>query len=354
MLVISSPFLKAVCGFTKSADNSLLIIADSFSPPITTKTLVEDFVLNVTPPVQTLQAGVKTSFSITATAIGGFSRPITLAYSLSQPVDGITLNLSENPLTIGKETILTVETSFSTPPGSYEIFFSGVSLQTVRNAKAVITVNASNGQDFALTVGPASQTILQGATATFNLIVMGLNGFNQSVNLLSDIIPDNDKLTINFTSSSLLPDQSTTVKISTVTDTPALNYTIVLSANANGIVHKIPVVLTIQPLNTASGPISFNPSTLVLQRGQSIDIIATISRSNELQGAVTLSVDQLVLKPLKIKITPFTTPLTNDTSIKFTVTAKRKARIGSTTIVFNAQDEQGKNATAKLILTVNE
>ncbi|MFC5489852.1 hypothetical protein ACFPK6_11555 [Dokdonella soli] len=103
-----------------------------------------DFTLAATPASQSVVAGARTTYTVTITRSGGFTAGVT--FSASGVPTGATASFSPNPATATSST-LTVQTSSSTPAGSYPITITGTggTLTHTASVTLVVTAGQCNG-----------------------------------------------------------------------------------------------------------------------------------------------------------------------------------------------------------------
>ncbi len=84
-----------------------------------------DFSIKVTPPQRSIYPGEETFYTVEVRSIGGFSDPVEL--SVEGLPQGATGQFEQNPITPTGETKLRIETSPTTPVGSYQLTVTGTS-----------------------------------------------------------------------------------------------------------------------------------------------------------------------------------------------------------------------------------
>lgn len=97
--------------------------------------------------------------------------------------------------------------------------------------------------DFALSVTPATASIVAGSSTQFIVADVASNGFTGSLQLSSS--PSIPGLNITFASNPLSHDSQTTMTVTTTGSTPAQDYTITVTAVSGSIVHQKSIVLTV-------------------------------------------------------------------------------------------------------------
>ncbi len=138
-----------------------------------------DFSLVLQPASQTINAGSSTSFTISAQAINGFTAPINLNATVSPSNSNINNVITSPIISPGNTTGITVNTSASTPEGTYNITLTGMSNQITRTANVMLKVIGA--PDFAVSFEPSTITITRGQSAQLTFNVRRSGGFTGSV-----------------------------------------------------------------------------------------------------------------------------------------------------------------------------
>lgn len=96
--------------------------------------------------------------------------------------------------------------------------------------------------------------------------------------------------------------------------------------------------------------LALDPRTLTVTKGESGSFDVTISRSGGFEGRVTVLAPDT--KAIKVKLKPAQSPTTGD-SVTITFKVKRKAPAGTYDLTFTGRDEDGRERTATLALTIS-
>ena len=133
-----------------------------------------NFSIAVSPGSQTITAGSSATYTVSASALNGFSGDVTL--SSSNLPSGISETFSPNPIAAGASSTMTIDSTSSTAPGAYSLTVNGTSgsLSHVASPSPVIMVNAATSQTISFGTIP-TQTVgtplTLSATATSDLTV---------------------------------------------------------------------------------------------------------------------------------------------------------------------------------------
>jgi subtilisin-like proprotein convertase family protein len=108
------------------------------NPPAT-----PDFTLSATPASQTVTAGGSTSYTVSNTALNGFTGSVTL--SASPAISGVSYSFSPNPQAAGGSSTLSVTTTTAATTGTHTVTITGTSGALVHTANVTLVINAAGG-----------------------------------------------------------------------------------------------------------------------------------------------------------------------------------------------------------------
>jgi trimeric autotransporter adhesin len=219
-----------------------------------------DFSLAVTPASQTVPNSTgSTTYTVTPTALNGFSGSVMLAVS-GLPT-GATGTFSPNPVAVGQSPItstLTVTTS-TAPPGTYTLTITGTSGSLQHTATTMLVVTASASPDFSLSAMPGSQTVSAGANTTYTVNAGALNGFTGTVALTLGGLPTG--ATGTFKPTSIAAGTPSTLTVTTSASTPAGTSTLTITGMSGTLVHTATVQLVV---NQVLASINVTPASAIL------------------------------------------------------------------------------------------
>ncbi len=224
------------------------------------------FSLQMTPALQSVQAGGTVTFTVHVIPHFGFSDWVQLSASGGPAGSSITLTPpSVNPAAATKpEATLTVQIPGWAPPGNYLITVVGQSGQLLDSASAWIMVQPQPGQpeqppagaegDFYLIVSPKEQSTTQGVAATFEVYVQPVGDFQEDVDLFLVNPPQGSKFIVH--GSPVHPGSAAHVRVLPTEGTPPGTYELMLIAAGGGIHRSTSAFLNVESKSAAGTPTS--------------------------------------------------------------------------------------------------
>jgi len=137
-----------------------------------------DFTIGASPSTQTVTKGTAAGYTVSVSALNGFSGAVTL--SATGVPSGVTF--SPNPISTSGSSTMTVATS-SLNPGTYQLTVTGQSGSTTHSVGVTLVVQAAATGDFAISVSPSTASIGRNSTTTYTVTITPQNGFAGAVNL---------------------------------------------------------------------------------------------------------------------------------------------------------------------------
>jgi uncharacterized membrane protein len=289
----------------------------SHSIPLTLTVIAPDFTISASPSSNTVLPGGCVSYTVTTTALNGFTGTISLSQSGAPSGSSATFN----PLTIagaGSST-LTVCTSSSTPAGSYTITITGISGSVNHSTPVILTV-----QDFSILGSPSSQTVTPGTGTSYTVSTTALNGFTGVISLSVSGFPSGASATFNPTSIS--GTGSSTLTVTTSSSTPGGTYPLTITGTSGTVSHTTTVTLVVAAPDFT---ISATPSSLNVTRGTNGTYTVNIGAVSGFSGTVSLSVTGL---PTRTSATFTPTSVTGSGTSAMKVTVQSNATRGTYTL----------------------
>lgn len=210
-----------------------------------------DFTLTATPTSQSVVPGGSVTYNVavgsSASACGS---PVSVSLVVSSPPpQGVmwTLNPSsgQTPFT----STLQVQTSTTTPNGTYTISVIGSSSSLVHTATVTLVTLVAVTPAFTLSVAPSSlfvptqPTSQPGRTNTTTILVQSLNGFNNAVSLTASGNPNGMSLAYSLPSVTPPPNGQAMSVLTIVTPCSVSpgSYAITVQGNGGGIVRQVTI-----------------------------------------------------------------------------------------------------------------
>ncbi len=287
-----------------------------------------DFSLAVTPASRTTAPGGTVDFTVSTSAVGGFTGDVALS------LGGLTAaqaTWSFAPAVIAGgagASQLTLATDGAIAPGTYTLSITATSGSLTHSTAATLVV-----PDFSLSVSPATRTTTPGTAVTYSVSVGAVNGFAGTVSLgLSGLAQG----TWTFAPSSITGAGTATL---TVTPTAAGTYSLTVTGTSGSIVHTRTVTLVVSA--PADFGVSVTPASATVVAGKNVSYTVSVSSIGSFAGSVSLSVAGLpalttasfsanpVTAPRSVTMTVRTTRLTPRGTFTITVTGRSGSLVHS-------------------------
>ena len=268
---------------TITGTSSNLVHSTSLSLVVTAA--VPDFTLTVTAPSNIVVQGAGMSYTVTVSALYGFTAKTDL--SVSGLPAGAGYNF--NPASVaGRGTsTLTITTSTSTPMGLYPLTITGTSDTLLRSA--TVTLSVMPVPDFTLTAAPSSSTVIQGYGTSYTAKVSALYGFAANVGLSLSGLPAGAAYSFDF--PSVAGSGTSILAITTASSTPAGTYSLTITATSGRLVHSTAVSLVVLPLPDFT--VTATPSSRIVGRGGATRYNITVTPVGGFNAGVDLSISGL-------------------------------------------------------------
>jgi hypothetical protein len=200
-----------------------------------------DFSITVSPLDQTLVPGASVTYNVAVNLAVGTAQGIAL--SVPDAPGGVTVAFSQTLGSPPFASTLTVSASPSASPGKYALTVTGIGGGKSHTAPVALIIEQS--PDFRIDVNPASQTAVQGLTASYAVNVVGLNGFNSQISLTVAGLPTG----VNgvFSVPSSFPDYSSTLTVTIPINSQTGSFTLTITGSGGGITRVSNVVLLVNP-----------------------------------------------------------------------------------------------------------
>ena len=203
-----------------------------------------DFSLSASPFSQTVIQGRSATYTVTVTPLNGYNKTVNLSVSSGCPT-GSTCSVS--PSSVGppyNSATLTVQTSSTTPGGTYSITIKGTDGTLTHTTSVSLTVVVP---DFSISSNPTSTSVKRGGTATYTETLTSVNTFSGMVTLSASGCPSGS--TCSFSPNPVMVPSGGTGKstftVATKSTTPIGTYTITLTGTSGSLKHSITVQLRV-------------------------------------------------------------------------------------------------------------
>lgn len=136
--------------------------------------------------------------------------------------------------------------------------------------------------DFNLSLTPMTQMVSAGASASINIGIQGIGGFNQPVNLSASLAPANSGIDLSLSRNSILPSSNATLTVTTASETLSGTFNIVVRGEAGQIVRTQSV--TVDVLGKNSPPAIAAITDKVVKAGERLTVPVSTSDQNGSDG----------------------------------------------------------------------
>jgi uncharacterized membrane protein len=241
-----------------------------------------DFSLAAAPSSQSVNQGATATYTVTQTALGGYTGTATL--SVSGLPTGATSTFTPGSLTGSGTSSLVITTSAATPTGSYSLTITGTDGVLTHTTSVTLVVTTP---DFSLIATPSLQTIVAGDTAHYTATVGALNGYTGTVSFSVSGLPAGASPV--FTPASITGSGSSALAIATtIGTTPNGTYPLVISATDGVLMHSANVTLVVTDFGISASP---SPQTIV--QGNAANYSVALTVNSGFTGSVNFSVTGL-------------------------------------------------------------
>jgi serine protease AprX len=196
-----------------------------------------DFTVSASPSALTINAGSSATTTITVTAIGGFTNPVTITAATptdwTAPTPIILTPTASTPLII---------TAPSSANGQSQVVITATDGITTKTTTLTVQVIKP---DYSLTANPTSLTIRQGSSGTSRITVNAINNYQGAVTLSASGTPTG--MTASFSKNPVQQSSYATMTLTTAKTTAQGTYTITIAGtDANGLLHATQVIVTVR------------------------------------------------------------------------------------------------------------
>src|SRR6185369_4584239 len=270
--------VATVAGQTGSAVITVSTTDGLWSNSQTFNVIVPDFTVASSAP-QTANAGDSAAYTVDVGSLGGFSDAVALSATGLPP--GATATFTPASVTGAGSSALSINTSTSTPAGTYNITIAGTSGNLTRSTTVTLDV-----MDFAVSAIPSSQAVIVGNSISYTASVVASNGFSGTVAWTISGLPAG--AAADFSPANVNGSGDSVLSVSTALNTPSGIYPLTLTGTSGGLSHSTSVTLVVSDFSVIA-----TPSSQTVTVGNSATYTANAVATNGFGGTVTWTVSGL-------------------------------------------------------------
>ncbi len=287
----------------------------SLSHSATITYTVQDFTINGSPASVTVNVGAAGTSTITITGLNGFAGVVSITTNST--------SCTISPTSVTGSGSATLSCTFASA-STIHVAFNGTSGSLSHSATVTYTV-----QDFTLTAGPTSVTVLAGSAGTSTVTVTSLNGFAGVVNLVT-----------NSTSCTVSPSTVTgsgSSNLSCTIDVAGTVHVTVTGTNA-ALSHNAIVTYTVQDFTLTA-----SPTSITVNAGTAATSSLTVIALNGFGRVVAFATNSTSCNVSPTSVTGagsavLSCTFTSASTINVTVTGTSGPRSHTATVTYNVQD----------------
>jgi hypothetical protein len=199
-----------------------------------------DFALSLDSSTSSVTAGQSASYKLLINRSGGFSGSITGSVS-GAPI-GVSASITPNPAgSTATQFVVSLQTTASTPAGSYTVAFTGSSGSLKHTVDLPLTVSAPVTSTFSLTVTDDNQNVAQGGSGAFTVAITRKN-FTAPISFSVSGTPAQS---INTFAPSMASGNATVLQVDTAPNTNQGSYDLLITGTAGSVTSSVPAHLTV-------------------------------------------------------------------------------------------------------------
>ena len=340
-------------GLSASTPVSVVVTAGTITPPGGTA----DFTLAVAPSLLSLSAGSNGQVTLTSTAVGGFTGPVTVM--LSGLPAGVTASPSTLTVTPGtpQTVTLSADTTVATTTSPAQVSFMGSAGTLQHTATLALSLTGSGAPpgsvgDFQLSLNPSSLSIAaDGASQPVQASITALNGFTGPVSVAVTGLPSGVTMT-PASPTAVVAGTPQQFRI-TASATAALGTTnVTFTGTAGGLTHTVQLALTVTNGGPQPGPdfsLALAPANPSAAPGGVAITTMSVTPILGYNGTVSVSTGAL---PAGVTVSPSSFSVSPTTPQQLTVSVAASVASGAYTIVFTGVSGTTLMHTVILSLTV--
>lgn len=250
-----------------------------------------DFTIEVEPDSQEVQASFSVDFDVILTSLYGFASPCNLTVS-GLPL-GASASFDPNPATPTDTSVMSVNTTRATPPGTYSLTITATELtkaQIQHSTQVILTVTPP--PDFTIEAEPDTQEVQATFSVGFDVTLTSLYGFASACTLTVSGLPAN--ASADFDPNPVVPTGSSVMSVNTARETPPGTYDLTVTATELSkaqVQHSTQVVLIVTP--PPDFTVDVDPDSQEVQAGNSVNFDVSLTSLYGFSSACTLTISDL-------------------------------------------------------------
>ncbi|HVB33135.1 MAG TPA: hypothetical protein VNJ52_01990 [Patescibacteria group bacterium] len=239
-------------------------------------------------------AGNSVSSTVNVTPSNGYTGNVTLSVSSPNPLPtGMTASFSPNPVSItgtsAVSSTLKVQTTASTPSGSYNLTVSGTDGTLTSTSSISVTVTAATSSDFTISATPSTAAAAPGSSTSYTVTIAGsgTGPFNGTVNLSVGGVPS--RTSTAWSTTSITGSGSAVLTVSPNRKATRGTYTLTITGASGSLSHSVDVTFVVGTLSTPNFSLSASQTSQSVVQGGSASYTITVSGSGGFTGDVGLT-----------------------------------------------------------------
>ncbi|MGY0236346.1 S8 family serine peptidase [Longispora urticae] len=202
-----------------------------------------DFSIAVNPTSGSVDAGSALTTTVSTAVVTGSAE--TVALTASGLPTGATGAFDPASVTAGGTSKLTLSTTADTKSGTYTVTVQGKSASATHTAAYTLTVRGTGGgNDFSISLSPATATVRNGESATSTVSTAVTGGSAETVALSAAGLPSG--VTATFAPDSVTAGNTAKLTLATTTATATGSYSITVTGRAASATHDTTFVLNVK------------------------------------------------------------------------------------------------------------
>ena len=250
-----------------------------------------DFTIEVEPDSQDVQASFSVDYDVILTSLYGFASPCTL--TVANLPSGASAGFSPNPATPTDTSLMIINTTRATPPGTYYLTVTATELskgQVEHSTQVALVVTPP--PDFTIEVDPDSQDVQASFSVDFDVTLTSLYGFASPCTLTVTGLPAD--ASAGFDANPVTPMGASVMSVNTARTTPPGTYYLTVTATElvrAQVQHSTQVTLVVTP--PPDFTVEASPDTLQVLQGEVGDYDVVLTTLYGFSSTCTLSVSGL-------------------------------------------------------------